>query len=262
MRYERRLVRGTPLWLGRMPDGRVARVDHRFDDVVRGTDTWDPSQQVDPAFDGARLLAPVVPSKVVCIGLNYRRHADEMGKAVPSEPLMFLKPSTSVIASGDAIVLPPDSTEVHHEGELAVVIGRIARDVPEARATDYILGYTLMNDVTARDIQRREQRYTRAKGFDTFAPLGPAIVTGLDPDALTITTRVNGEVRQASGVDDLIFSIRRLLAFVSRVMTLLPGDVISTGTPSGVGPIRAGDTVEVEIAEIGVLSNPVIAAAS
>jgi len=259
MRYERRLVRGTPLWLGRTPDGRVARIDRRFEDVVRGTNTWDPSYQADPDLETARLLAPVVPSKVVCIGLNYRRHAEEMNKPVPSEPLMFLKPSTSVIAGGEPIVLPADSDEVHHEGELAVVIGRTARDVPEDRADDYILGYTLMNDVTARDIQRREQRYTRAKGFDTFAPLGPAIVAGLDPNALHIETRVNGVVRQTSGVDDLIFPIPKLVAFVSRVMTLLPGDVISTGTPSGVGPIRAGDQVEVSIAEIGTLSNPVLA---
>lgn len=207
----------------------------------------------------AGLVAPVTPSKIVCIGLNYRRHAEEMNKPLPSEPLMFLKPTTALIGPDDTIQLPPSSSEVHFEGELALVIGRTARDISVTDAPDVIAGYTLMNDVTARDIQRREKAYTRAKGFDTFAPLGPAIVPGLDPRALTVRTHVNGELRQESSCDDLIFSIPELIAFVTQIMTLLPGDVISTGTPSGVGPLVDGDTVTVSIDPIGELTNPVAA---
>ncbi len=205
------------------------------------------------------ILAPLRPSKVVCIGLNYQHHADEMNKTVPDEPLMFLKPPTAVLAPGRPIQLPPESKEVHHEGELAVVIGRKARLIGPEDASKHILGYTCANDVTARDIQRREQRYTRGKGFDTFCPLGPNIVTAdvFEPGEHALTCRVNGEEKQNSTLDDFIFEIPYVVSFVSHVMTLLPGDVVLTGTPMGVGPIVDGDVVEVEVDGIGVLRSPV-----
>ncbi len=240
--------------------GAVEVAAASFDGAAAGADERGLADALTVALEGgtARRLPPCRPSKVVCVGLNYRRHAEEMSKPLPEEPLIFLKPSTAVIADGEAIVLPRSSQMIHHEGELAVVIGTRAHAVAESRAMDHVAGFTIMNDVTARDIQRRENKYTRGKGFDTFAPLGPSIVPGLDPDSLDVTTRVNGDVRQHSTCSDLIFPIPRLIAFVSEIMTLLPGDVISTGTPSGVGPIEDGDEVEVEIAPIGVLRSPVV----
>lgn len=207
----------------------------------------------------AQRLAPCAPSKIVCIGLNFRRHAEEMGKALPAEPVVFLKPTTAIVSNNDAIVLPAQSNDVQFEGELAVVIGKRATRVLAADAMQHVLGYTIMNDVTARDLQRADMRYTRAKGFDSFAPLGPAIVAGLDPNALRIETRVNGELRQNSGCDDFIFSLSAIIEYVSNIMTLLPGDVISTGTPAGVGTLHAGDVVSVTIEPIGTLQNPVVA---
>jgi len=205
----------------------------------------------------ARILAPVGPSKIVAIGLNYKDHAAEMNKPLPAEPLMFLKPSTAVIGPGDAIHLPANAGRVDHEAELGVVIGRRASHVPAGRALDYVLGLTCLNDVTARELQRKDVQYTRGKGFDTFAPIGPCIAIGLDPSALDIEGWVNGEKRQSSNTRQLIFSVADIVAFVSSVMTLLPGDVIATGTPSGVGPLNAGDRVMVKIEGIGELSNPV-----
>lgn len=203
------------------------------------------------------LLAPVIPrSKVVCIGKNYHDHAAEMGGEAPAEPLMFLKPNTSVIGPDDVIVRPTSlSSHTDYEGELAVVIGRIAKNVPAERASDYIFGYTVANDVTARDLQRTDGQWSRAKGFDTFCPVGPVIETDLDLDAAAITTRVNGEVRQQGPVSDMIHGIGALVAYASAVFTLLPGDLILTGTPAGVGPFAAGDTVEVEVSGIGILRN-------
>jgi 2-keto-4-pentenoate hydratase/2-oxohepta-3-ene-1,7-dioic acid hydratase in catechol pathway len=206
----------------------------------------------------ARLLAPVLPSKIVAIALNYTSHAAEVGKALPVSPLFFLKPPTTVIGPGDCIVCPPESQLVHYEAELAVIIGRTACRVPEAKAQDFILGYTCANDVTARDIQRAENHNTRAKGFDTFLPLGPVIITDLDPSALRIQSRVNGSPRQDSTTANMIFKLNYLVSYVSHVMTLLPGDIISTGTPPGIGPLVAGDVVEVEVEGIGVLRNPVV----
>jgi 2-keto-4-pentenoate hydratase/2-oxohepta-3-ene-1,7-dioic acid hydratase in catechol pathway len=204
------------------------------------------------------LLAPVIPrSKVVCVGKNYHDHAAEMGGEAPAEPLLFLKPNTSVIGPGDAIVRPPQSSRTDFEGELAVVIGRIAKNVPAASALDYVFGYTLGNDVTARDLQKSDGQWTRAKGFDTFCPLGPAIETDFDPAEATIQTRVNGEVKQSAPLTDMIHSVPDIIAYASAVFTLLPGDVILTGTPAGIGPVVAGDVVEVEIAGLGVLRNPV-----
>lgn len=204
-----------------------------------------------------RILSPVTPSKIVAIGLNYKDHAAEMGKPLPAEPLMFLKPSTAVIGPGEAIRLPAGAGRVDHEAEMGVVIGARASRVAAAEALDYVLGVTCLNDVTARDLQRKDVQYTRGKGFDTFAPIGPCIAIGLDPSALDIEGSVNGEIRQSSNTRQLIFSVAEIVAFVSSVMTLLPGDVIATGTPSGVGPLNAGDRVAVTIAGIGELSNTV-----
>lgn len=204
------------------------------------------------------LLAPVIPrSKVVCVGKNYHDHAAEMGGVAPEEPLLFLKPNTAVIGTGDTIVRPALSERTEHEGELAVVIGRIAKNVPAERALDYVFGYTVGNDVTARDLQRKDGQWSRAKGFDTFCPLGPVIETEFELDAATVTTRVNGEQRQHAPLTDMIHSVPEIIAYASAAFTLLPGDVILTGTPAGVGPFGAGDVVEVEVSGIGVLRNPV-----
>lgn len=209
-----------------------------------------------------RLLAPVLPrSKVVGIGRNYAAHAAELGHDLPEEPLMFLKPNTSVVGPGDPIFYPRQTRELHYEGELAVVIGRICRDVPPERATDVIHGYTIANDVTARDLQRSDVQFTRAKGFDSFCPLGPWIETDLDPqhfkDGVSVQTFLNGETVQDGSTADMIFDIPALVAHVSSVMTLLPGDVILTGTPEGVGPMEVGDEVEISIAGLGTLTNKV-----
>jgi 2-keto-4-pentenoate hydratase/2-oxohepta-3-ene-1,7-dioic acid hydratase in catechol pathway len=205
----------------------------------------------------ARILCPVTPSKVVAIGLNYRDHAAEMNKPLPAEPLMFMKPSTAVIGPGEAIRIPPNVGEIHHEAELGVVIGARASHVSADKAMEHVLGLTCLIDVTARELQRKEIQYTRAKGFDTFAPIGPCIALGLDPSALDVEGWLNGERKQASNTRQLIFTVPQIVAFVSSVMTLLPGDVIATGTPSGVGPLKNGDTFTVKIEGIGELSNPV-----
>jgi 2-keto-4-pentenoate hydratase/2-oxohepta-3-ene-1,7-dioic acid hydratase in catechol pathway len=229
---------GDPLYVG----VKLLDQEHRLEDV--------------------RLLAPVLPrSKVVGIGRNYAAHAAEMGNDLPTEPLMFLKPNTSVVGPGDPIFYPPQTQNLHFEGELAVVIGRICRDVPPEQATDVIHGYTIANDVTARDLQRSDVQFTRAKGFDSFCPLGPWIETDLDPhdfaEGRRLQTHLNGELQQDGSTSDLIFDIPTLIAHVSSVMTLLPGDVILTGTPEGVGPMNVGDEVEVSIAGLGSLTNPV-----
>jgi 2-keto-4-pentenoate hydratase/2-oxohepta-3-ene-1,7-dioic acid hydratase in catechol pathway len=207
-----------------------------------------------------RLLAPMLPSKVIAVGKNYADHAREMGGEAPAEPLIFSKPSTAVIGPTEAIAYPQKlSSRVDYEGELAIVIGRLCRDVPAARAVDVIFGYTCANDVTARDLQKRDVQYTRAKGFDTFCPLGPWITTDVDPSDLRIQTLLNGEVKQDSRTSKMIHSIPTLIEYVSQVMTLLPGDVILTGTPEGVGPMEIGDEVSVTIESIGTLSNRVLA---
>lgn len=240
-------------------DGEYLEVLTPLEHLLDRIDTLEFGQPF--ADDGThRLLAPLRPSKVVCVGLNYRRHAEEMGKAVPEEPLIFLKPPSSIIATRENIELPPQSSEVHHEGELTIVIGRRTRKASLAEGASNILGYTIANDLTARDIQRREQRYTRAKGFDTFCPLGPciALARNFQPDDHHLEVRVNKSVRQLSKLNDFIFSIPHVVSFISHVMTLLPGDVILTGTPAGVGPIADGDLVEVEIDGIGILENRVV----
>lgn len=210
-------------------------------------------------LEQVELLPPVTPSKIVGVGLNYRAHAEEMGKDLPKEPLLFLIPSTAVIASGEAIVRPGGYERVDYEGELGVVIGKRARNVSREHAMQVVAGFLCVNDVTVRDLQRRDVQYTRAKGFDTFAPLGPCLAEGLDPSNLQLVTRVDGEIRQRSCTSDMIFSVAELIEAVTRVMTMLPGDVISTGTPPGVGQAHVGSTIEVEIEGIGTLRNPVIA---
>ncbi len=229
---------GDPLYVG----VKLLDEEHRLEDV--------------------RLLAPVLPrSKVVGIGRNYAAHAAELGNEVPDEPLMFLKPNTSVVGPGDPIFYPKQTENLHYEGELAVVIGRICRDVPADQATDVISGYTIGNDVTARDLQRSDVQFTRSKGFDSFCPLGPWIETDLDPqafaDGVRVQTHLNGDVVQDGSTKDLVFDIPTLVAHVSSVMTLLPGDVILTGTPEGVGPMQVGDEVEVSIEGLGALTNKV-----
>jgi 2-keto-4-pentenoate hydratase/2-oxohepta-3-ene-1,7-dioic acid hydratase in catechol pathway len=229
----------------------VAAIDgHPFGPLQFTGDRW--------ALPDVRLLSPFLPSKVVAIGKNYSEHAAEMGGQAPTTPLIFLKPSTSVIGERDAIRLPPSSEEVHYEGELAVVIGTPARNVDAGDALRHVFGYAAANDVTARDQQRSDVQYTRSKGYDSFCPLGPWVETVLDPADLRIVTRVNGQVKQDGRTSQMVHGISAQIAFISAIMTLLPGDVILTGTPAGVGPIVAGDTVSVEIEGIGTLTNPVV----
>ncbi len=210
-------------------------------------------------LDDVRLLAPVLPSKVVAVGRNYADHAREMGGEPPAEPVLFLKPSTAVVGHGDPIAYPVKLTQrVDFEGELAVIIGRLCREVPAAQAAEVIFGYTCANDVTARDLQARDGQWTRAKGFDTFCPLGPWIETDADPADLQLTTEVNGEVRQQARTSQLLYDVPALVEYVSTVMTLLPGDVLLTGTPAGVGPLEDGDEVSVTIENVGSLRNTVV----
>jgi 2-keto-4-pentenoate hydratase/2-oxohepta-3-ene-1,7-dioic acid hydratase in catechol pathway len=205
------------------------------------------------------LLAPCEPSKIVALGLNYRDHAEEFGHPLPTEPLIFMKPSTAVIGPDEDIVYPAMSQRVDYEAELAVVIGRSCRHVHEADFRDYVLGYTCINDVTARDLQQKDGQFTRSKSFDTFAPLGPWIETAIDePDSLTVEAWLNGERRQHSSTRNLVFPVAALVSFISRIMTLLPGDVIATGTPSGIGPMVPGDVVEIRVEGIGALQNRVV----
>jgi 2-keto-4-pentenoate hydratase/2-oxohepta-3-ene-1,7-dioic acid hydratase in catechol pathway len=206
----------------------------------------------------AALLPPCEPTKVVAVGLNYKAHAAEMGKGLPTEPLLFLKAPSSLLPPGGAVVRPSQSNRVEHEGELALVIGKTAAKVDASEALGFVAGFTCLDDVTARDIQRREQVYTRAKGFDTFCPVGPWLETEIpDPQALALELRVNGTVRQRGSTADMIFPVAEVIAFISRIMTLFPGDLITTGTPPGVGPLASGDAVEVEISGIGTLRHSV-----
>ncbi|CAJ1584102.1 fumarylacetoacetate hydrolase family protein [[Mycobacterium] wendilense] len=218
-----------------------------------------------PTFTGrswpladVRLLAPILASKVICMGKNYAAHAEEMGGVAPEDPVIFLKPNTAIIGPGLPIQLPAGANPVHHEGELAAVIGRPCKDVPAARAAENILGYTIANDVSARDQQKHDGQWTRAKGHDTFCPVGPWIVTDLDPSDLELRTEVNGQLRQQSNTALMIHDVGAIVEWVSSVMTLLPGDLILTGTPEGVGPIEDGDTVSITVSGIGTLTNPVV----
>jgi len=202
------------------------------------------------------VLPPVMPTKIVCVGRNYREHAEELGNQVPPEPLLFLKPPSAIIGPNQPIIYPELSSRVDYEGELAVVIKRKLKNLKEDDSwQDYVLGYTCFNDVTARDLQSKDVQFTRAKSFDTFAPIGPCLVTGLDPGGLQLKTFLNGKLVQSGNTRNMIFNIPYLIGYISRIMTLEPGDVIATGTPSGVGPMQPGDRVEVQIEGIGTLSN-------
>lgn len=250
MRYCRLVIADTPRW-GRIQGDLVTLLD--------GPPWLDPHPLGGAVpLASARLLPPCEPTKIVCVGLNYRAHAAEMGKPLPEEPLLFLKAPSALLAPGDAVLLPPSSQQVEHEGELALVIGRTARRVTPHEALGHVFAYTCLDDVTARDIQRREKVYARAKGFDTFCPVGPWLETDVpDPQHLEVELRVNGQVRQRGSTADMIFSVAEIVAFVSEIMTLNPGDLISTGTPPGVGPLADGDTVEVAITGIGTLRHGV-----
>lgn len=216
-------------------------------------------QEALTSLQEVKLLAPVQPSKIVCVGRNYAEHAREHDAEVPEVPLLFLKPPSAVIGPGETILLPPQSQQMEHEAELAVVIGQRGRWIPTEEALHYVLGYTIANDVTARDLQRRDGQWTRAKGFDTSCPLGPWIETDFDPADALITCHVNGELRQMASTRDMVFNIRQLIAYASSVMTLEPGDLLLTGTPAGVGLLLPGDVVEITIAGLGTLRNPVAA---
>jgi len=235
---------------GRLEDGRVVPL------------SGDRATGGPYSLEEVRLIAPAEPTKIVAVGLNYRDHAAEVRLPVPEEPILFLKPPSSVIGPGEPILLPPESNRVDYEAELAVVIGKVARNVPMEKAGDYVLGYTCLNDVTARDLQKRDGQWTRSKSFDTFCPIGPWIDTEVDPSDLRIELYLNGERRQHSSTSELIFGSLFLVEFVSKVMTLQPGDIIATGTTSGIGPMKVGDKVEVRIDGIGSLMNPVERGAS
>ena len=253
---------------------KVCRITHASLDgpryaVVEGSSvhpistTPFPSIQTTPdttslSLDEVKLLAPVEPSKIVCVGRNYREHAAELGNKMPDEPLLFLKAPSSIIASGERIELPSQSQQVEHEGELGVVIGRRARNLTaDEDPLSYVFGYTCVNDVTARDLQRKDVQFTRGKSFDTFCPVGPWIVHDLDPTSAAVSTRVNGEVKQQGNTRDMAFSVAYLIRYIAAIMTLYPGDLIATGTPAGVSRLKHGDTVEVEVSNIGTLRNPV-----
>ena len=213
---------------------------------------------VSQSLTSVKLAAPCLPGKIICVGRNYADHAREHHADIPDVPMLFMKPPSAVIGPGEEIVLPPQSGQVEHEGELAVVIGRRIRNATPEEAMSAVFGYTAANDVTARDLQQRDGQWTRAKGFDTFCPLGPWVDTEVDPHDLRITCRVNGRIRQLESTRDMVFSITQLITFISGIMTLDPGDMILTGTPAGVGRLESGDTVQVEIEGIGVLENPVL----
>ncbi|MBI1911914.1 MAG: fumarylacetoacetate hydrolase family protein [Deltaproteobacteria bacterium] len=240
---------------GLIEGGSVFEIDM---DPFSGTPANDIKKGNQRKLEEVRLLSPVIPSKIVAIGLNYKAHAAEFNKPLPEEPMLFMKPSTAVIGTGDNIVYPTHmSHRVDYEGELGVVIGKAAKDIPADKAKDYILGYTCFNDVTARDLQGKDVQYTRAKGFDTFACVGPCIETDFDPLNARVETYLDGEKKQDTSTQDMIFNVYELVSFVSYVMTLLPGDIIATGTPSGVGKMRPGNIVEVKIEGIGTLKNTV-----
>jgi 2-keto-4-pentenoate hydratase/2-oxohepta-3-ene-1,7-dioic acid hydratase in catechol pathway len=250
MRIVRYQARNQPAAYGWLFEDRIGPIEGSpYDEYLRG--------EASTPLTEVRLLAPVGPTKILCVGRNYVAHAKEHDAQVPEVPLLFLKPPSAVIGPGETILLPPQSRQVEHEAELAVVIGKRGRWIDSREALDYVLGYTIANDVTARDLQRRDGQWSRAKGFDTFCPLGPWIETEFDPADALITCHVNGEMRQMGSTRDMVFQIRQLIAYASSVMTLEPGDLLLTGTPAGVSPLLPGDVVEVTIEGLGSLKNPV-----
>jgi 2-keto-4-pentenoate hydratase/2-oxohepta-3-ene-1,7-dioic acid hydratase in catechol pathway len=249
-RYCRFLCDGNTAW-GVLGTDSVTRLEGDPFDGPSATGAALPLSSV-------QLLPPCLPTKILGVGTNYRAHAMEMGKPIPDEPLLFMKPPSALIGPGQPIVRPRGSWRVDFEGELAVVIGRRAHRVKESEALDHVFGFTVCNDVTVRDLQKKDGQFTRAKGFDSFCPVGPCVVVGLDPSNLRVRTWQNGALKQDSSTSDLIFSVAKVIEVASRVMTLEPGDLITTGTPSGVGPIQPGDRIDIEVEGIGILSNPVV----
>lgn len=243
--------RDEPLQYGWLQGNEVGRMDGN---------PFTGYQRLDPEIllDRVKLLPPVVPGKIICVGRNYPEHAKELNNDQPTLPILFIKPASAVIGPGAPIELPPQSTQVDYEGELAVVIGKKGRWISVDRVKEFIFGYTISNDVTARDLQKADGQWTRAKGFDTFCPLGPLIETDFNPFDAVVTTHINGQLRQMASTRDMTFSVHQLIAFISSIMTLDPGDVILTGTPAGVGPLADGDMVRVSIEGIGELLNPVV----
>lgn len=242
---------------------RFKKADEIYSGIVEGDEIWVCNSRLEKThelcyFDEIELLPVASPSKIVCVGRNYAEHAKELGNEVPTEPLLFLKAPSAIIGNDDAIVIPPQSERVEHEGELAVIIGRECKNLSEADDPfKYVFGYTCLNDVTARDVQRKDVQFTRGKSFDTFCPVGPFIETELDVKNIRVTTRVNGEIRQEGRTSQMVFPVDFLIRYISRMMTLLPGDVIATGTPSGVSKMEPGDVCEVEVEGIGILRNPI-----
>ena len=265
MKYCRILINNEPQFALVETEGSTGRelITRVFksDPCARIPDEDASSRRIDPIpLENARLLAPVLPSKIVCVGRNYKAHAAELGNPIPEEPLIFFKPPSSLADPGAEIRLPKLSQNVHYEGELAVVIGKACHHLGEDEdVRDYIFGYTILNDVTARDLQKKENQWARAKGFDTFTPVGPVVVDGLDPWAgIGVETHINGELRQHGTTADFIFPLDVIIRHITAAMTLVPGDVIATGTPEGVGPLHAGDVVEISVQGVGTLRNPVV----
>ncbi len=252
MRIVRYQTRENPALCGWILEDRVGSIEGDIYGEFR-------RQEPTLPLDSVRLLPPISPGKILCVGRNYTAHAREHDAEVPDIPLLFLKPATTLIGPGDEIVLPPQSNQVEHEAELAVIVGKQGRWIQAEKALDYVLGYTIANDVTARDLQRRDGQWTRSKGFDTFCPLGPWIETEYDASDRVITCHVNGEMRQMASTRDMVFTVRQIIAFASSIMTLEPGDALLTGTPAGVGPLQPGDTVIVAIEGLGELENRVVA---
>lgn len=250
MKFVRYQHKGQAPTYGWLHENMVGPIEGSIYGVYRRLEAILPVDQV-------RLLSPVEPSKIICIGRNYAEHAKEHGAAVPEIPLIFLKPPSAIISPGDTILLPPQSKQVEHEVELGVVIGRRGRWISPAQANNHVLGYTVAIDVTARDLQMKDGQWIRGKGFDTFCPFGPWVDTDFDPADAVITCHVNGTMRQMASTQDMIFKVNQLIAFISSVMTLEPGDLILTGTPSGVSPLVAGDVVEAKIEGLGSIRNPV-----
>jgi 2-keto-4-pentenoate hydratase/2-oxohepta-3-ene-1,7-dioic acid hydratase in catechol pathway len=242
---------------GILINGGVLEITHSLIKATKTLNIENLDKKLVYPLEEVKILPPVSPSKIVCVGLNYRDHAVELNMDLPDEPILFLKPTTSVIGPGDEIIYPPQSNQVDYEVELAVIISKKAKNVRKVDALDYVAGYTILNDVTARDLQERDGQWTRAKSFDTFCPLGPWMENDLDPSNQKISLRVNGELRQDSNTKNMIFPVEELLSFISDIMTLQPGDVIATGTPPGVGSLRVGDVAEASIEGIGVLKNKI-----
>ena len=250
MKIVRYQTNGEAVKYGWMLDDKIGEIQGDIFGEYRRREAKTPVAEV-------KLIPPCSPSKIICVGRNYVEHAKELGNEVPKVPLIFLKPPSSIISTGDHIVLPPQSKQVEHEGELVVVIGKRAKNVTAESAKEYIFGYTIGNDITARDLQKIDGQWTRAKGFDTFCSFGPWIDTEFDASDAVVTCRVNGQMRQMASTRDMVFSVTTLIAYISSIMTLEPGDIIFTGTPAGVGELKNGDVVDVEIEGLGKLSNPV-----